>query len=234
MATRAGAASLSRTEFAINGSSMKTILCFGDSITWGMVPMTSVADSDRHPPADRWPSVLQDRLGADFRVVPEGQNGRTTVFDDPIDGAHKNGRTYLLPCLESHAPLDAVIIMLGTNDLKSRFNLAPHDVAAGAGQLVRMVAPDVRGQNGLRPQVLLVSPPRIGPLRLFADVFAGAEEKSAQFACHYRAVADSLGCGFLDAALHVRASAVDGIHLDPEAQRALGDAIAAAIRPMLR
>lgn len=212
---------------------MKTILCFGDSNTWGMVPMVSLTSSARHAFADRWPSSAQARLGASYQVIAEGLNGRTTVFDDPIDGAHKNGRTYLLPCLESHAPLDAVIIMLGTNDLKSRFNLMPHDVAAGAGQLVRMVSPEVRGQNGLHPRVLLVSPPRVGPLRLFADVFAAAPEKSAQLARHYRAVAEALGCHFLDAALHVQASATDGIHLDAPQQRALGQAIAAAIDQML-
>jgi lysophospholipase L1-like esterase len=212
---------------------MKTILCFGDSNTWGMVPMTSQTDSDRHPWSDRWPSVLQERLGPSFQVIAEGLNGRTTVFDDPIDGAHKNGRRYLPPCLETHAPLDAVIIMLGTNDLQSRFGLAPHDIAAGAGQLVRMVSFDVRGQNSVQPEVLLVSPPRIGPLRLFADDFAGATEKSAELARHYRATADMLGCRFLDAAVHVQASATDGIHLDADAQRALGNAIAAEVLEML-
>ena len=212
---------------------MRTILCFGDSITWGMVPMTSLTSSTRHALADRWPSVLQAQLGPSFQVIAEGLNGRTTVFDDPIDGAHKNGRTYLLPCLESHAPLDAVIIMLGTNDLQSRFNLAPHDIAAGAGQLVQMISPEVRGQDGLSPHVLLVSPPRIGPLRLFGDVFAGASEKSEHFSRHYRTVAETLECAFLDAAAHVQASATDGIHLEATEQRALGHAIAAEIRRML-
>jgi len=192
--------------------------------------MTSLTSSTRHAAADRWPSALQEELGSSFQVIAEGLNGRTTVFDDPIDGAHKNGRTYLLPCLESHAPLDAVIIMLGTNDLQSRFDLAPHDIAAGAGQLVRMISPEVRGQEGLRPQVLLVSPPLIGPLRLFGDDFSGATEKSAQLSRHYRMVAEMLGCAFLDAAAHVRASPIDGIHLDAAGERALGSAIAAEIR----
>ncbi len=212
---------------------MKTILCYGDSNTWGMTPMTSLDSSDRHPRADRWPSVVQARLGTDYQVIAEGLNGRTTVFDDPIDGAHKNGRTYLRPCLESHAPLDAVVIMLGSNDLKSRFGLGPYDVAAGAGQLVMMVSGDVRGQNGLAPRVLLVSPPRIGPLALFVDAFAGAPEKSQELARHYRAVAERQGCGFLDAARHVRASATDGLHLDADQQRALGQAITAALLSIL-
>lgn len=209
---------------------MKTILCYGDSNTWGMRPMGSLLSGDRHEWSDRWPSVVQDRLGTACRVIAEGLNGRTTVFDDPIDGEHKNGRRYLLPCLESHAPLDAVILMLGTNDLKARFHLGPYDIAAGAGQLVRMISPDVRGQNGLRPEVLLVSPPRIGPLRMFADAFTGAPEKSAQLVGHYRAVAELLGCHFLDAAEVVSASEIDGVHLNTVQQHRLGNAIAERAR----
>jgi lysophospholipase L1-like esterase len=207
-------------------TTMKTILCYGDSNTWGMVPMTSLARADRHPPEDRWPSVVQARFGAGVRVIAEGLNGRTTVHDDPVDGAHKNGRTYLLPCLESHAPLDAVVIMLGSNDLKYRFHAGPFDAAAGAGQLAAMVNAGVRGQNGLAPKVLLVSPPRIGPLGMLADLFVGASEKSARLAPHYRAVAERLGCGFLDAACHVTASETDGLHLDADQQRVLGEAVA--------
>lgn len=95
-----------------------------------------------------------------------------------------------------------------------------------------MVSAEVRGQNGLQPRVLLLSPPRIGPLHLFADVFGGAPEKSAQLARHYRTVAEALGCHFLDAALHVQASATDAVHLDAPEQHALGPAIAVEIEQL--
>jgi lysophospholipase L1-like esterase len=209
---------------------MKSILCYGDSNTWGMVPMTSLDSGTRHAPADRWPRVVQEQLGSPFTVIDEGQNGRTTVFDDPIDGPHKNGRTYLLPCLESHAPLDLVIIMLGTNDLKSRFGISPYDVAAGAGQLVKMISPEVRGQNGIKPDVLLVCPAHIGPLDLFTDAFAGAPEKSRQLHTHYRNMAELLGCHYLNAADHVRSSAIDGVHFEAPEQHALGSAIAQRVQ----
>jgi lysophospholipase L1-like esterase len=194
--------------------------------------MTSLTSAARHARMDRWPSVVQNRLGASVTVIAEGLNGRTTVFDDPIDGAHKNGRTYLLPCLESHAPLDLVIIMLGTNDLKTRFNLSPKDIAAGAGKLVQTVTADVRGQNGVAPQVLLMCPPRIGSLSLFADVFAGAPQKSEQLDKHYRNVAGMLGCHYLNAAEHAAASDTHGIHLDAGQQRALGIAVADLVKPL--
>ena len=140
---------------------MTTILCYGDSNTWGMVPMMSLNDANRHDKADRWPSVLEKTLGESVTVIAEGLNGRTTVFDDPIDGQHKNGLTYLLPCLESHAPLDLVVIMLGTNDTQTRFNLSPYEIACGAGLLVQLVTANVWGQNGMAPVVLLVCPPLI-------------------------------------------------------------------------
>jgi lysophospholipase L1-like esterase len=195
--------------------------------------MTSLTVATRHAWMDRWPNVVQNKLGESVSIIAEGLNGRTTVFDDPIDGAHKNGRTFLLPCLESHAPLDLVIIMLGTNDLKTRFNLSPTDIAAGAGKLVQMVSADVRGQNGIAPEVLLVCPPRIGPLNLFSDVFAGAAEKSAQLDRHYREVAGMLGCHYLNASEHTVSSDIDGIHLDARQQRALGIAVADYVQPLL-
>ncbi|MGO4839576.1 GDSL-type esterase/lipase family protein, partial [Rhizobiaceae sp. 2RAB30] len=95
---------------------MRSVLCFGDSNTHGQVP--GMGPLDRYGPHVRWPGVLRAELGAGWHVIEEGLSGRTTVRDDPIEGAHKNGRTYLRPCLQSHASLDLVILMLGTNDLK--------------------------------------------------------------------------------------------------------------------
>lgn len=97
---------------------MKNILCYGDSNTWGYDAETK----NRFPPDVRWTGILKRTLGEGYHVIEEGLNGRTTVWDDPIEG-YKNGREYLIPCLESHRPLDLVIIMLGTNNLKKRFSL---------------------------------------------------------------------------------------------------------------
>jgi len=212
---------------------MTTILCYGDSNTWGMVPMMSLNDANRHDKADRWPSVLEKTLGESVTVIAEGLNGRTTVFDDPIDGQHKNGLTYLLPCLESHAPLDLVVIMLGTNDTQTRFNLSPYDIASGAGLLVQMVTANVRGQNGMAPEVLLVCPPLIRASYLFADPFAGAPEKSEQLHEHYRNIADRFGCHYLNAEECATASHIDGIHLDAQQQHELGLAVASYAKSIL-
>ncbi|MCW5845462.1 MAG: hypothetical protein KIT77_29690, partial [Caldilinea sp.] len=105
---------------------MKRILCFGDSNTWGYDPVSQ----DRYARNARWPGVLRQQIGAGYEVIEEGLNGRTTVWNDPIEG-YKNGRDYLIPCLETHRPLDLVIILLGTNDLKKRFSLSAYDIAQG-------------------------------------------------------------------------------------------------------
>ena len=105
---------------------MKTIVCFGDSNTYGRDPVTR----GRLDKKTRWPGVLQNTLGEEYEVIEEGLNGRTTVWDDPVRGGPKrNGSLYLLPCLESHTPIDLLVIMLGTNDLKARFSVTPYDIA---------------------------------------------------------------------------------------------------------
>jgi lysophospholipase L1-like esterase len=99
---------------------MKTILCYGDSLTWGFNPKTKKRMGEK----ERWTGVLKINLGQDYHIIEEELNGRTTVWDDPFNGGYKNGMEYLIPCLGSHKPLDLVILFLGTNDLKTRFSLS--------------------------------------------------------------------------------------------------------------
>jgi lysophospholipase L1-like esterase len=213
---------------------MKTILCFGDSNTWGARPLTSLDNILRYGPDVRWGSVLRTALGEDYCVIEEGLNGRTTVWPDPVEGEYKSGKSYLPACLESHAPLDLVTIMLGTNDLKHRFSLSAWDIAASAGVLVRMVQGSPFGPDGSAPRVLLICPPPVAKLTLFADMFAGGAEKSQQMAHCYSAIAAEYHCDFLDAGQHIVSSNVDGIHLDPDQQQKLGHVMAEKVRAILR
>src|SRR5579871_481979 len=100
---------------------MKRIMCYGDSNTHGTAPMKDMDDVHRLGPDERWPCIMAKTLGAGWTLVEEGLPGRTTVHDDPIEGVYKNGKSFLPGCLESHWPLDAIVVMLGTNDLKPRF-----------------------------------------------------------------------------------------------------------------
>jgi lysophospholipase L1-like esterase len=135
-------------------SGMKSVLCYGDSNTWGYDPLTQA----RFPPEVRWTGVLAGCLGADYRVIEEGLNGRTTRWDDPIE-TDRNGLAYLRPCIESHQPLDLVVVMLGTNDLKQRFNLSASDIAQSAAGAAEAAYRFANGPEGRRTAVLLVAPP---------------------------------------------------------------------------
>ena len=135
---------------------MKRILCFGDSNTWGYDPETD----ERYDNKTRWPCVMANALGNEYEIVEEGMNGRTTVWDDPVDGL-MSGLKYLEPCLLSHKPLDLVIVMLGTNDLKDRFCVSAYEIAKSAGRLVKMIQASDAGLKGLAPEVLLIAPPPI-------------------------------------------------------------------------
>jgi lysophospholipase L1-like esterase len=207
---------------------MKRILCFGDSNTWGYDPVAR----DRYEKDVRWTGVFGTALGTGYEVIEEGLNGRTTVWEDPIEG-YKNGYSYLIPCLETHRPLDLVIIMLGTNDLKKRFNVSAFDIAQSAGVLVSVVMNSQAGRNGAAPQVLLVAPPPVATLTGFAEMFEGAEPKSLKLGAYYHEVAEELGCGFVYAGEFIRSSEVDGIHFDPEEHAKLGKALAAKGQEML-
>jgi lysophospholipase L1-like esterase len=206
---------------------MKVILCYGDSNTWGY----DAESAGRFPPETRWPNVMARELGDGYTVIPEGLNGRTTVWPDPVEGEHKNGKTYLIPCLESHHPLDLVIVMLGTNDLKHRYGLSAWDIASGAGTLVEMIQGSAFGPNGGAPRVLLMAPP---PTRVagtpFAEMLAGSDETSGDLGRQYGLVAAELGCEFFDASTVIASSTVDGIHLEPGEQVKLGRAVAAVVR----
>ncbi len=215
---------------------MKTILCYGDSNTWGYIPESiTEAFPRRHPHDVRWTGVLQKELGGDYQVIGEGQNGRTTVHDDPIN-LHRNGRIYLPACLESHKPIDLVILMLGTNDLKMSYNLPPAEVAAGAASLGKMILTSEFGPHAKAPKLLLVAPPRVGHMTHLPDIYeklAGAQEKAARFPAAYEAAAKSLGCAFLNSQEFVTPSLADGLHLDASEHEKLGRAMAAAVRKVL-
>jgi lysophospholipase L1-like esterase len=211
---------------------VKTILCFGDSNTWGCVPLVELGHTRRFGPDVRWPGVLRHELGDGYSVVEEGLNGRTTVFDDPIE-PHRNGKEYLGPCLLTHRPIDLVVLMLGTNDLKHRFGLGPADIAAGAESLIELIGRAEAGPEGQAPQTLLVCPPPLARLTVLADEFDGGTPKSERLAQYYEQVAVATGSAFLDAGTVIRSSDVDGIHLDAEEHVKLGLTIAARVRELL-
>jgi lysophospholipase L1-like esterase len=206
----------------------RTILCYGDSNTHGTMPMPDLGSMRRYDRQTRWPGQLAALL-PDWQVIEEGLPGRTTVHDDPVEGAHRNGLTVLPAILESHCPVDVVILMLGTNDLKQRFSVNALDIALSLERLVLAIRASGCGPGGTAPGVILVAPPPILEVQDLGVMFAGGEAKSQQLGARIAAVARGLGVPFVDAGSLIGVSEIDGIHYDEPAMAALAQAFAQAV-----
>ncbi|MEM1060453.1 MAG: SGNH/GDSL hydrolase family protein [Verrucomicrobiota bacterium] len=209
---------------------MSNLLCFGDSNTWGF----DAEAEGRHPRALRWPTVLARELGPDAHVAEAGQNGRTTATDDP-QWQNRNGRKALAIVLESHAPLDLVIFMLGLNDLKDRLGLTAADAARGMGALVQFARARPAWPVRRAPEVLVVAPPPVQEVTgRFAKEFVQGAAQSRLLAKRYEEVARAQGAHFFDAGPVTGYGKSDGLHLDAAGHQALGLALAPVVQSILR
>lgn len=207
----------------------KTILCYGDSNTHGSLPVAVPEDFRRLAPDARWPGVMAAALGSGWRVIEEGHGGRTTVLDDPIDGANRNGLTYLPVALESHRPVDLVLLMLGTNDLLARYNLPAGDIAAGLDLLAGSIRASEEGPGGGAPGLIIMAPPPILETGCLAEMYEGGAAKSGRLAGLFVQIAQKLECGFVDAGQHIACSPVDGVHFEAAEHKVLGNVMADAV-----
>ena len=209
----------------------KRILCFGDSNTWGAIP----GAFGRYSDVVRWTGVLQNELGDGVTVIEEGYNGRTSVHDDVVEG-RLSGIRYFGPCCESHSPLDLIILMLGTNDLKVRFSESPRSIAMGFNRYLDALS--IAAMAGEKPRVLLISPILINASYkdnvVLHDLFGEtAVEKSEKLGEAYQEIAEANGWEFLNAADYAVASTIDGVHMEADMHRALGMALAQCVKEIL-
>lgn len=210
---------------------MRTVLCYGDSLTWGY----DAAGPGRHAPEDRWPNVLQAALGADVAVIAEGLNGRTTAFDDHLGSADRNGARILPVLLTTHSPIDLVILMLGSNDMKPWVSGRAISAKQGIGRLVDIIRGHVYPLNEDAPDILIVAPPPLVETGDpdFAAMFEGGIEQSHMLASLYSDLADQISCGFFDAGSAAQTTPLDGVHLDAANTRAIGRGMEPIVRVML-
>ena len=204
---------------------MVTLLCFGDSNTWGYNPVTW----ERYPLNIRWPGVLQNNLGENYRVIEEGQNGRTAVEGKAFVGFNTS-KTDLVSTLANHGPVDLVILMLGTNDLLMSSSVSPDDVGKGIDVLLEVIRNSGAGPGRSAPAVLLLAPPPIGSLAGETAAIESAVTQSHLFAERYASIAADFGCAFLNTGEIVRSSEIDGSHLDASEHKKLGFAVAKRVR----
>ena len=210
---------------------MKSILCFGDSNTWGFIPGS---DHDRFPYDVRWPGVTAAELGNDYHVTECGLSGRTTVWEDAT-WPDRCGRVHLPSALDTHKPLDLVVIMLGTNDLKHHLGVNATDIASGMETLIGMVKTSNSGPDKSAPAILIVAPPPVidEAVEICGPMFLDAKEKSLGLDAALSRVAEQQGCAYLNAGAIAVSDPADGLHLSAESHRALGRAIGAKIKETL-
>ena len=205
----------------------RRVLIYGDSNSFGTAPMQQLSDDGVIPKGARWGDVLANGLGQGWDVLIEGLPGRTSVFDDPIEGAYRNGLTVLPAILHSHKPIDHLLICLGTNDQKHRFGLGAQDVALGVARLVRAAF-----GTGTVASVLVICPP---PLKLRGDLgamFAGIEMRSVGLADMIERFSKEEGAGFFDAGEVIEVDEADGIHWNAEAHGKLGEALVDVVKSL--
>lgn len=209
----------------------RTLLCFGDSNTYGTLPIHTLGEPHRrYDAATRWPRVALAHLGAGWDLVEQGLPGRTAQFGDAVMGEHMDGRTGLRIALESAGPVDALAIMLGTNDVKACFGVGPEQVTAGLAALLNIALsqPMQDRHGGFR--VLLICPPPVEEAGPLAGMFWGGRARSLALPPLYRDLARAMGVGFLDAGELIAVSPIDGVHFDEAAHATLGAAVARAVQ----
>lgn len=197
---------------------MRRILCFGDSNTYGYSPV----DGQRYGDDINWPGVLGKLLGDKFEVINEGKNGRTIAFDDPYNEGC-NGLSDIGACLDQHEPLDLVIIMLGTNDLKVYFDSNPQAVASNLKKMCEVV------QEKTDARLIIVSPTLLGDQIEFSPLhleFGRTQvDYSFELAPAFEQVAKAVGAEFIDLAMVAMSSDVDCLHLMPEEHKKVAQAM---------
>ena len=195
---------------------MKKILCYGDSNTWGAVSGTK---DKRYNQNQRWTKLLQKQLGDKYEVIEEGFRSRTTAFDD-FKGArgNRNGATFFGQCVYTHDPLDYIIIFLGTNDLKSRFNANPKLSAKNIKtNYIDLINSDFTNDLIKKPKIVIIAPSVVK--EGFLEDFDGAEDKSKKFNSEYQEMASQNNVLFVDNENLI--CGIDGVHLTEQSHNIL-------------
>jgi len=219
----------------------KRIMVFGDSNSWGWVPQEGIVPTTRYDATTRWPGVMSGALGDGYVVIEEALSARTAATDDPslgISGAGLNGLDYLPAALASHMPLDLVIIMLGTNDVKPGFNQTPLDISLDVLQLASEVQKSSGVATSYPPaKVLVVAPPPLGKIAnvdwLQAMFPEDSVRKSTELAGVLGPLATTAGFAFLDAGAVAKIDGVDGVHMSAGQHAAIGTAVAEKVTDIL-
>jgi lysophospholipase L1-like esterase len=218
---------------------MKNIICYGDSNTWGNIAGSINLEfrlAQRYEYGQRWPTIMQNLLGPTFQIIEAGLNGRTTAFDEKsIVRPSRNGLATLPGILEMHYPLDLVIFMLGTNDVKIEYDASLEQITVNMQQLIQTVKTSHFGPNYQAPRVMMICPSPIH--QVDNPAFSAYYDelsiiKSQQLSQYYAKLASHEQCALLDAGPIVKVSDTDGVHLEQASHADLATHIAQIILAM--
>lgn len=212
---------------------MKNILCYGDSNTFGSIPI----ECKRYDINERWTGILQKLLGNEYRIIEEGLGGRTSVFDDP----HKSGRNgleYIETAMETHKPLDLVVIALGTNDLKTHFSASSNIIAQGIRRIIYRIRTCEDQMKYKKPDILVLAPPPLGErveiVNKFSEFNQNSISISKELAEKYRLLSELENVHFFDLGTIVKASDEDQIHFSKESHKIIAEHLAEKIKEIFR
>ncbi len=210
------------------------ILCYGDSNTWGYI---SGSDHQRYGNDERWTKILESNLGNDFEVIEEGLNSRTIISNDPRPGREgRSGYEYLIPCLDSHDPIDLVVVMLGSNELKSMYNKTAEEIGEMFEEYFVKIVLNRKSQiSDNYPKLLIVVPPVVDENGEYAkkdNAFEGTAQKSKELNNIYKNIAEKYNCYFLSN--EGLKPGIDGVHLDKNSHRKLANLLQTKIEGIFK
>lgn len=196
------------------------VLCYGDSNTWGY---TSGSDHQRYGESERWTKILAQKLGNNFEIIEEGLNSRTLISNDERPGKEgKNGYEYLIPCLDTHDPIDLVIIMLGTNELKKAYNRSAEEIGKLFEKYFVKTILNRKSQiSNTYPKLLIIAPPLVS--NDCSEIYEDAPEKSLKINKIYQKIAQDNDCFFVDN-MELKVG-IDGVHLTKESHELLAEKV---------
>lgn len=213
-------------------NNLKRILCFGDSNTWGYIPNSK---HNRYSPSIRWTGILQNLLGSSYEIIEEGLNSRGILNGDNRPGKEgRNAMDYIIPCLDTQDPLDYVIVLLGTNELKAELNLSPEEIGENLKTLLNVIYQRPSQFKEEKPKLILINPPVLNEnteYSLRGDKYKGATEKSLSLGLVFEKIANDIGITFVNIQNQLK-TGEDGVHMLPEAHEILGKEIYRIIKSL--
>ncbi len=181
----------------------------------GRLRIMVFGDSNAYRPGNgsgSWPAILQRISGKTLWVINESCDGRTTRYDE----GPCNGLKVIEKKIRRAAPLDYVIIALGTNDIKSKYG--PPDAAEvvmGIDGLVKIIK---KVHIGIQP--LLLTPPPLG--HVTTGDLAGAQDRIPPLVAEYHRYTSTNNIPVIDLYLAVDKDfdlEPDRIHLNVQGRR---------------